>query len=275
MDSKIAVLPGQSGRITQSARIAATLFFAGLMMPAFMFASGLNGTLVLNLSGSGTIAVNGSDIDFDYIGGETATFPPTATGSVDGTGDSSAFMVGGSTSSFAAIVGSMVTVHDLNVTSEPTGSIVGPGLPLTTFITFAARPTWNITLTEILAGTDGSDGSPNCSNPAGMHCTPVGSPFNLDNLGGGQVNAGFAFLGTASDGMGNTSQVAGTFSTTFSNTNYQQIVADLILGESVVSGATATIGVSSIPEPKSVSLLLLGIGLFAISAIYRRRHQRR
>jgi hypothetical protein len=272
MDSRIAVLPVKSGRITQSARVAATLFFAGLVMPAFMFASGLNGNLSLSSHGTETIAVNGSMIDFDYSGGVTSTFPPTATGPVDGNGDSGLFDVtSASTGSFTAVNGTTVTVHDLDASQQPTGTTVGPGLPLSSFITFTAKPTWNITLTELLPGTDGSAG---CTDPSGIHCTPTGSPFNLDNEAGNQVLVGFAFLGTATDGLGDTSYLAGTFSTTFSDTTYQQMLVDLNNGEAIVSSANATIGVSTVPEPKSMSLLLLGSGMLAGSAIYRRRRQR-
>jgi len=70
--------------------------------------------------------------------------------------------------------------------------------------------------------------------------------------------------------------VAGTFSTTFSDTTYQQILTDLSSGESIVSSANATIGVTPItaaPEPASIYLLLLGSALLMGSAAYR-RHQR-
>jgi len=275
MDSKIAVPPGYAGRIRKSAKVAATLFFAGLLTPAFVFASGLVGNLSLSSSGTTTIAVNGLNIDFDYSGGVLGTFPPTATGAVDGSGDSGLFdITNASTQSFGVgtgLIGTQVTVHDLSEISEPTGSTSGPGLPLTSFITFAFKPTWSMTLTEILPGTDGSA---DCSNPSGIHCTPTGTPFNLDNEAGGNVLVGFAFMGTASDGLGDISGVFGTFSTTFSNTTYQQILTDLNNGQAIVSSATATIAVTTIPEPNSISLLLLGTGLLAVSVIYRRRHQR-
>jgi hypothetical protein len=211
---------------------------AGLTTPT---SSGLNGNLSLSSHGTETIAVNGTDIDFDYAGGITATFPPIATGSVDGSGDSGLFDVtSASNSSFASVIGTTVTVHDLDAGQQPTGMTTGPGLPLTSFITFAAQPGWSITLTEILPGTLGAAG---CSNPAGTQCTPNGSPFNLTNEAGNQVLVGFAFVGTASDGLGNTSSATGSFSTTFSNTTYQQMLADLSSGEAIVSSASATIAV--------------------------------
>jgi len=275
MQSLNAILPDQSGRVRQAAKYAATVLFAGLITPAFMTAAALSGNLSLSSAGADTIAVNGSVIDFDYSGGVTSSFPPLATGTVDGTGDAGLFNItAASTSSFAPLAGSLVTVHDLSNALQPTGSLVGPGLPLNNFITFSAQPTWSIALTEVLPGVDGSA---DCLNPTGIHCTPAGSPFNLDNEAGNQVLVGFSFLGIARDGLGNNSNVAGTFSTTFSNTSYQAMLVQLNNGQSIVSSANATIGVtpiSGVPEPKSLSMLLLGSGLLAVSLIYRRRHQR-
>jgi len=111
-----------------------------------------------------------------------------------------------------------------------------------------------------------------------------GSPFNIQNENSatqtaGNVLVGFTFVGTATDGMGNSSAVSGSFSTTFVNTSYQAILADLSSGESIVSSANATIGVTPIPvtttpEPASIYMLLLGSALLMGSAAYR-RHQRR
>jgi len=256
-------------------KVTATLFFASMAGPILLSAAALNGNLSLSAHGTQTIAVNGADIDFDFSGTASTGFPPVVTsGTVDGTGDSGLFDISSASSgSFGgAMIGSTVTVHDLNSTSEPTGSTVGPGLPLTSFITFTAQPTWNIPLTDLLAGTDST-----LCNGTIATCTPAGSPFNLQNEAGGQVLVGFAFLGTATDGSGNLSNVAGTFSTTFSNTSYQVLLAELAAGQSIVSAANATIGVTPItttPEPASIYLLLLGSALLMVSVAYR-RHQRR
>jgi len=168
-------------------------------------------------------------------------------------------------------VGTNVTVHDLDASMEPTGSTTGSGLPLNGFITFSADSAWDITLTEILPGTDGTGG---CTS--GNSCTPPGSPFNLDNEAGNQVLVGFSFIGTATDGT-TTSDVAGTFSTTFSDTTLEDILTDLNNGEAIVSSANATIGVTTIPtapEPASIYMLLLGGALIMTSAAYRRRLRR-
>ena len=243
-------------------------------------AAALTGNLSLSSHGTQTIAVNGTDIDFDFSGTASTGFPPVVTsGTVDGTGDTGLFdITNASTGSFGgSLIGTTTTVHDLSASMQPVGTTVGPGLPLGSFITFTAMPSWNITLTQINAGTDDT-----ACNGTSEYCTPAGSPFNLQNENSatqtsGNVLVGFTFVGTATDGSGNTSAVSGTFSTTFSNTSYQAILADLSIGESVVSSANATIGVTPItaaPEPASIYLLLLGSALLMGSAAYR-RHQRR
>jgi len=268
-----STLMHQTRAATNFAKVTATLFFAGLAGPIVLSAAALNGNLSLSSHGTETVAVNGSMIDFDFGGTATTGFPPVVmSGTVDGNGDNGLFdITNASTGSFgvAPLTGSTVMVHDLDSSMEPVGSTTGPGLPLTSFITFTAEPGWNITLTELLPG----DQTP-CDATS---CSPAGSPFNLINQAGNQVLVGFAFLGTATDGAGNISNVAGTFSTTFSNTTYQDILTDLGKGEAIVSSANATIGITPItaaPEPASIYLLLLGSALLMGSAAYR-RHQRR
>jgi len=265
---------------TNFIKATATLFMAAMAGPVLLSAAALSGNLSLSSHGTETIAVNGTSIDFDFTGTESTGFPPVVTsGTVDGTGDTGLFDVtNASSGSFGgALIGTTTTVHDLSATMEPTGSTIGPGLPLTSFITFTAQPGWNITLTEVNAGTDST-----ACNGTTEFCTPAGSPFNIQNENSatqtsGNVLVGFTFVGTATDGLGNTSAVSGTFSTTFVNTSYQAILADLSTGESIVSSANATIGVTPItttPEPASIYMLLLGSALLMGSAAYR-RHQRR
>jgi len=92
-------------------------------------------------------------------------------------------------------------------------------LPLSSFITSTAEPGRNIALTEILPGTDST-----ACNGSSAYCTPADSPFNLQNEAGNQVLAGFSFIGTDTDVVGDVSAVAGTFSTTLSDTSYQAVL---------------------------------------------------
>jgi len=265
---------------TNFIKATATLFMAAMAGSTMLSAAALNGVLSLNSHGTETIAVNGTDIDFDFSGTATGS-PPVTTAGVDGTGDSGMFdIAAGSTGSFGAtspVANTTVTVHDLNSTAEPAGPLLA--VPLTNFITFTVEPGWNITLTQLNLGTD-----PTACNGSSQFCSPAGSPFNIQNEFAatqttGNVLVGFTFAGTETDGLGDTSSVSGSFSTEFVNTSYQAILADLASGESIVSSASAQIGVTPIPvtttpEPASIYMLLLGSALLMGSAAYR-RHQRR
>lgn len=258
-----------SGRVTKFVKVTAALFFVGLAGPVLLSASALSGNLSLSSFGTETVAVNATDIDFDFTGTTTGTPPIVTSGTVDGSGDTGLFEItAASTGSYAGITGTNVTVHDLSAVTEPVGSTTS----LPNFITFAAEPGWSITLTEVLAGVDNSTCNGSVNN-----CTPAGSSFNLLNEAGGQVLVGFSFMGTETDGLGDTSNVAGTFSTTFSGTTYQAILADLVAGDAVVSSANATLSITPItatPEPASVYMMLLGSALLMGSAAYRRRQRR-
>lgn len=266
-------------RATKFVKVTATLFMAAMAGPLMLSAAGLSGNLSLSSSGSESIAVDGSTIVFDFSGTVTPGFPPTTTDPLNASGAGTFDIASpASTDSFAPLGGTTATVKDLTASMQPIGTTIGPGLPLGSFITFTAEPGWNITLTEINAGTDDT-----ACNGSSEYCTPAGSPFNIQNENSanqtmGSVSVAFAFEGTASDGMGDTSAVSGTFFTTFADTSYQTILADLNNnGESIVSSANATIGVTTIttaPEPASIYMLLLGSGLLMGSAAYRRRQRR-
>ena len=180
-----------------------------------------------------------------------------------------------STGSFAPLTGTTVSVKDLSAAQQPTGSLVGPGLPYANFITFAAQPSWSITLTEVLPGVF-SSASCGAAPAAGQTCTPLNSPFNMTNVAGAQVNVNFAFLGIANDGLGNLSSISGTFGTTFSSTNFQSILAAIQNGQAVVTTASGTLAAvaTPIPEPGTSMLLgfaLIGFALFTRSARVRLR----
>jgi len=265
----LAIPWGKSRRIRNLARVA-TVLSAALIVPLVLNAGPIIGTLDLSSHGTEVIAVNGTDIDFDYGGGVTTGFPPIATGPVTGSGDTALFdITAASTDSFSGLVGDTVTVADLNSTQQPVGTTVGPGYPLN----FIQLPNgWIITLTEIYGGVDGTAGC--SSTAAGGICTPAGSPFNLQNEAGNQVLVGFAFTGTISDGLGDTSYMNGTFSTTLSSTNINAILTDLDAGEAIVSAATGSIAVSPVPEPSSIVMILLG-GVLTTSSVIGRRVRRR
>lgn len=264
--------PAQPARAYSVRRLLplAALFIA----PAIVMAAPITGNLALSGHTTEVIAVNGTFIDFDFTGSVSGTPPIATSGTVDGSGSGQFDVGAASTGSFSALAGTVVNVHDLSLIQQPVGTFVGPGLPLTNFITFAAQPTWSISLTELLPGSFGTGG---CGGaPAvGQTCTPTGSPFNLSNLTGNQVQVSFTFLGNANDGLGNITNVSGTFGATFSNTNLQAILAALSAGNAVVSTGSGTVfAASGVPEPGSISMMLLGSMLITSSVLYRRRQQR-
>jgi len=241
--------------------------------PSLANAAPIVGNLSLSQNGTQVFAVNSTKIDFNFTGTVSAGFPPVATsGTVTGNDDNALFdITSASTGSFAPLIGTSATVHDLDIALEPTGVVVA----LPHFITFAAQPLWDITLTEVLPGIF-SAAPCSASAAVGQTCTPPGSPFNLTNEAGGQVAVSFSYIGRASDGLGNFTNVSGTFQTTFSNTTYQAILAVLQGGGAVVTGGSGTLGATAaatVPEPGSTSLALIGGALLMISALSRRKQR--
>jgi len=131
-------------KLTGSHAKLVILSTAALLAPS-AWAAPIVGTLALSGTGTTVIGVNSSMIDFNFVGTVSNTFPPIATsGTVTGNNADAHYDIGASsTGSFSgAMIGTQTTVHDLNNALEPTGSLVGPSLPLAHFITFAAQPLW-------------------------------------------------------------------------------------------------------------------------------------
>jgi len=83
-------------------------------------------------------------------------------------------------------------------------------------------------------------------------------------------------MGVATDGSGNSTNVNGSFQTTFSNTTIQAIIAALVAGQTVVttgSGTLAAVAATTVPEPGSTSMAFIGGALLVLSALSRRRQK--
>jgi len=121
-------------RVAAGSRAGLVILSTMALVAPSAFAAPIVGTLALSANGTTVIAVNGTKIDFNFIGTVSNTFPPVATsGTVTGNNADALYDVGASsTGSFATVIGSTTTVHDLDSTLEPTGSLVGPSLPLLT-----------------------------------------------------------------------------------------------------------------------------------------------
>lgn len=216
----------------------------------------LNGNLLI--AGVGPVTVTFDVIDF--------TPPVNPAGNGSGTFN----ILPGSTDSFAPLVGTQASVRDLN------RNVVGVGTPTSyaNFVTFAAQPGWSITLTTLLPGVF-SSAACTAAPAAGQNCTPAvpgGSPFNLTNTTPTASTVSFTFLGTAVDSAtpNLVSTVQGVFTSQFSNMSYQAVLAQLAGGGSVSNSDSASITVTAIPEPGTLSSFVIGGLLAAVSIGVRR-----
>jgi hypothetical protein len=147
------------------------------------------------------------------------------------------------------------------------------------FMMFDAAPNISFTFTVLKAGIDGSAG---CSNPVpatNQLCTPDlpdQSPFNLQNTSTSTSTASFTILGLEADSTqpGVTIPIIGTFTTPFTNMNFQQLLADVEGGETITTPFSAQFAVSATPEPSSLFELMMGIGLVGLSLVYRKKLKR-
>ena len=240
-----------SGRFVATLSLLASVF---ALSASTAYATVIVGDL--KITGVGAVAVTPTVIDFQ----------PTVDPAGDGKGSTNgpANIVASSTGSFAGLVGTVANLRDISTTVVPVG---GPTV-YTDFITFASQPTWHITLTELQAGVF-TPGACLLAPAAGQTCSIPGEPFNFMNTSATSSTVSASFLGIATDtATGEQTNVRGVLGATFSNLNFQQILAQGVSGPPVVTSFSGTI--TAVPEPSSASMMLIGALLVAGMVVGKR-----
>jgi hypothetical protein len=184
--------------------------------------------------------------------------------------------------SFIGLDGTMVTIMDLNRATAPVFDPSHPFSPAVPLLSFDSAPSFpTLEITEFFNGSFGSAGCLVTPAADGQLCTPGPpvtqnpSPFSFVNLADGQSLASFVMSGVTSDGQ---ATWIGTFTTQF-NVPFQTVLAAFgPNGSGEVSNsfsATFVLSPAGVPEPGTVALMGLGLGLVVLSAGLRRRSTRR
>jgi hypothetical protein len=234
-----------------SCRVLLATVLGGLMC-ASLPAAPINGTFNI----AGTVIVTPTTISW-----QLNDTPFTAEKSTIGPGD---------TGSFSALAGTMVTIHNLNLASEP----VGVAFPATPFVGFDSAPSFpTLNINFIFGGIYSSSTCMTLPATVGQSCSPAGSPFNFVNNpppapNGPQATVTFAATGVTSDGLENWQ---GNFTSQFT-VPYQAVLAQLASTGSVTNTFSATFTLTPAPQvPEAGTMSLLGLGLVGLSIKLRRR----
>jgi hypothetical protein len=207
----------------------------------------------LKIAGVGQVAISTGLIDFQPTG-------------VGGGATGLARVVDGSTGSFASLVGGTVDLHDISNAAVPTGQ---PNQDFT-FVTAFAGHNWTIKLDQMDEGVFAANPATNCPGlpaAAGQVCTPsigpVKNPFSFLNTSPNSSTVSVTFTGRAidNDNPQDVTAVRGVVGATFSEDNFQSLLAQAATGVTITTSYSGTI--TAVPEPSSAAMTLIGALLVA------------
>jgi hypothetical protein len=145
-----------------------------------------------------------------------------------------------------------------------------PAVPLMSFNNIPGLTTV-LMVNNIPFGVNGTAGCPPTPAAPGQTCTIPGSPFNLQNLTSTSSTATFNMNGFTQDG---TASWTGIFASQFNNMSYQAAIAQLNANGFISNTFSGQITLSVVPEPGSLSFLLLGSGMIVSATLLRRLSRR-
>jgi PEP-CTERM motif len=202
-----------------------------------------------NLSITGAVRIGGDFADFFPLGAPTGDFnvEPTSTGFFTSVVDPGPSDDG--------------DILDLDSGNAP----VGVMFSLPNFLTFNLDPTVTFELQFI------EDGAfPIC--PAGLPAACSVNQFNLVDTGS-SVLAGFNVRGVVHSGS-DVSTFIGAFSHVFSNTDIATLLAKVNAAGFIDTPFDADFQVTAIPEPTTIALAVVGLGMLGFSGWSKRLRRR-
>ncbi len=99
---------------------------------------------------------------------------------------------------------------------------------------------------------------------------PPKSPSSLINASANSSSATFNVRGFAYNAANEKSIFVGTYTTQFENRSYQSLLNDIVAGIPVEKSYSASFTLTPIPEPGTLSIMLIGTGLLALGTLARR-----